>query len=76
MKRDQGSVIPAKAGIQANWASPNLDFRVRGNDASSSAPWRESHPLSYSVDIGKILFRFVVITFFTVNPQEASNSGR
>jgi hypothetical protein len=27
-----GSVIPAKAGIQANWARTNLDSRLRGND--------------------------------------------
>ena len=37
MKRLPESVIPAKAGIQANSAGTNLDSRVRGNDGSKRA---------------------------------------
>ena len=77
MTRYQGSVIPAKAGIQANYGAVQTWIPAcAGMTRQAERLCRESHPFSYSVDISKILIRFVVITFFTVNPQEASISDR
>jgi hypothetical protein len=48
----------------------HLDSRVRGNDASSRPPRRESHPFSFSVDERKLIKHFVVIVF-VINVQHS-----
>ena len=55
------SVIPAKAGIQADWGGEtNLDSRVRENDESRANMRRKTHPFSFSVGERKIMNHFVV----------------
>ena len=71
------SVIPAKAGIQADWGGEtNLDSRVRENDESRANMRRKTHPFSVSVGERKIMNHFVVYEFWTSHEHDARSRLR
>ena len=52
----RGSVIPAKAGIQANSAQNKPGFpRARGMTCQAARLWRESQPFSSSLGECKLM---------------------